>query len=50
MKTVLLSFLGFLLAGLVLTGVSLVVPWSAVDWGSFALKPARTVTVVFELR
>ena len=50
MKTVLLSFLGFLLAGLVLTSVSLVVPWSAVDWGSFALKPARTVTVVGEAR
>lgn len=50
MKTVFLSFLGFLLAGLVLAGVSLVFPWSLVDWGSFALKPARTVTVVGEAR
>lgn len=50
MKTVLLSFLGFLLAGLVLAGLSLVVPWSMVDWGSFALKPARIVTVVGEAR
>lgn len=50
MKTVLFSFLGFLLAGLVLAGVSLVFPWSIVDWGSVALKPARTVTVVGEAR
>ena len=50
MKIVLFSFAGFLLAGLVLTGVSFVVPWSQVDWGSFALKPARTVTVVGEAR
>ncbi len=50
MKPVLFTFFGFLLAGLVLTGVSLVIPWSAVDWGSFALKPARTVTVVGEAR
>ncbi len=50
MKPFLFSFLGFLLSGLVLTGVSFVVPWSTVDWGSFALKPARTVTVVGEAR
>lgn len=50
MKTILFVFLGVLLAGLVLTGISLVIPWSGVDWGSFSLKPARTVTVVGEAR
>lgn len=50
MKTILFVFLGVLLAGLVLIGVSLYIPWSSVDWGSFALKPARTVTVVGEAR
>lgn len=50
MKTFILCFVGFLLAGLVLTGVSLFIPWSTVDWGSFSLKPARTVTVVGEAR
>src|SRR3989344_3187142 len=50
MKSFLFSFLGFFLAGLVLAGLSFVFPWSMVDWGSFALKPARTVTVVGEAR
>lgn len=50
MKTILFVFLGVLLAGLVLIGVSFYIPWSSVDWGSFALKPARTVTVVGEAR
>lgn len=50
MKTFLFAFLGFLLAGLVLIGLSFVIPWSMVDWGTFSLKPASTVTVVGEAR
>ncbi|MBI4066434.1 SIMPL domain-containing protein [Candidatus Gottesmanbacteria bacterium] len=50
MKTFLFAFLGVLLAGLVLAGISLVFPWSMVDWGSVVIKPARTVTVVGEAR
>lgn len=50
MKTALLSFVGFLLAGLILIGLSFVIPWHEVDWGSFALKPASTVAVVGEAK
>lgn len=50
MKTILFVFLGVLLAGLVLIGLSFVIPWHQVDWGSFALKPASSVTVVGEAR
>ncbi|MEK7544026.1 MAG: SIMPL domain-containing protein [Patescibacteria group bacterium] len=50
MKPFLFSFLGFLLAALILAGLSFFLPWSGVDWGSFALKPARTVTVVGEAK
>lgn len=50
MKTFIFSFLGFLLAGTVLAVASFFIPWSLVDWGSFSLKPARTVTVVGEAR
>ncbi len=50
MKTLLLAFLGVLLAGIILAAASFVLPWAQIDWGSFALKPARTVTVVGEAR
>lgn len=50
MKPFLFAFLGFLLAALLFVAGSFFLPWSGVDWGSFSLKPARTVTVVGEAK
>ncbi|MDP1722141.1 MAG: SIMPL domain-containing protein [Candidatus Gottesmanbacteria bacterium] len=50
MKPFLFAFLGFLLSGLLLLGLSFFLPWSGIDWGALSLKPARTVTVVGEAK
>ncbi len=49
-KLMALIVAGALALGVVLLGGSYVLPWGTVDWGSFSLKPAQTVTVVGEAR